>query len=41
MVEKVTVELGAAHDGARVTGNPASVNVHDAVSWEVSPVAVA
>ena len=38
---KVTVELGLTSDGAIRAGNPASVKVHDAVSWEVSPVAVA
>src|SRR5882724_6265692 len=40
-VEKVTVELGVVKVGAIMYGIVASVNVHDAVSCEVSPVAVA
>src|SRR5437773_9897301 len=41
MVEKVTVSPGVTALGAIIHGNAASVNVHEAVSWEVSPVAVA
>jgi len=41
MVEKVTSWPGVTEDGASSAGNDASVNVHDAVSWEDSPVAVA
>src|SRR6266571_8621411 len=39
---KVTVEPAVAtQPGTTSCGSAASVNVHDAVSWEVSPVAVA
>src|SRR5436190_6782816 len=40
-VEKVTVWPVVAVVGAIMNGIVASVNVHEAVSWEVSPVAVA
>src|SRR5437016_7066913 len=40
-VEKVTTELGVAKAGAIMYGIVPSVNVHEAVSWEDSPVAVA
>src|SRR5262245_3749737 len=40
-VEKVTVEPGVVKAGAVMYGIVASVNVHEAMSWEVWPVAVA